>query len=215
MLDERSAVAPLASPASSITPVLPLRLLLGALLVFAVAAIVGLGATSFVSSRDLPFGRVQIGAWSAWPKTGTQEIDPYGRALTARSGVLPLASGDGIAFLARADDAGRALDARCEVVLSGTTPPARYWTLAAYDHGGALIPNAVGRYGFTSGEILRHADGRFEIVAAPRAQPGNWLPVSGKGRYTLVMRLYDTPIGVRTRADRQIAMPAIGVKSCG
>lgn len=184
-------------------------------MIFAVAAAVGLGATSFVSSRDLPFGRMQVGAWSAWPKTGNQDIDPYGRALTARNGILPLASGDGLAFLARADDNGRALDARCEVVVSGTTPQARYWTLAAYDANGALLPNLVGRYGFTSGEIVRHADGSFEIVAAAQARPGNWLPVSGTGRYTLVMRFYDTPIGVRTRADRQIAMPAISVKSCG
>lgn len=191
-----------------------MRLLLGSLLVFAIAAVVGLGATSFVSSRDLPFGRVRIGAWTAWPKTGTQDIDPYGRALTARTGVLPLASGDGIAFLARTDDAGRPLDARCEVVLSGTTPPARYWTLTAYDASGALLANAVGRHGFTSGEILRHADGTFEIVAAPRARAGNWLPLGGNGRYLLVMRFYETPIGVRTRADRQIAMPAITVKSC-
>lgn len=194
---------------------LPLRLLLGSVLIFAVAALVGLGATSFVSSRDLPFGRVQLGAWSAWPKTGNQDIDPYGRAAAARTGTLPLASGDGIAFLARADDDGRALDARCDVVVSGTTPPARYWTLTAYDPSGALIPNPVGRHGFTSGEITRHADGHFDIVAAPRARPGNWLPVSGSGRYILVMRLYDTPIGVRTRADRQIAMPALSVKSCG
>ena len=175
---------------------------------------VGLGATSLVSSRDLPFGRFQIGAWTAWPKTGSQDIDPYGRAVTARTGVLPLASGDGIAFVARADDEGRALDTRCDVVLSGTTPPARYWTLTAYDASGALIANPVGRYGFTSAEIVRHSDGAFDIVAAPRARPGNWLPVSGNGRYVLVMRLYDTPIGVRTRADRQIAMPAVSVRSC-
>lgn len=191
-----------------------MRLLLGSLFTFAVAALVGLGLTSLVSSRDLPFGRVVVGAWTAWPKSGNRDIDPYARAVAARTGALPLASGDGLAFVARADDAGRPFDTRCEIVLSGTTPPARFWTLSAYDPKGNLIANPVGRYGFTSSEIVRRSNGSFEIVAAPQARPGNWLPVGGKGRYILVLRLYDTSVGVRTRADREVAMPTVSVKSC-
>ena len=68
------------------------------------------------------------------------------------------------------DDAGRALDGRCDVTLSGTTPPARFWTLTLYDLEGRLVANAVDRYGFTSQEIVRRADGSFEIVVAPRAR---------------------------------------------
>jgi hypothetical protein len=131
----------------------------------------------------------------------------------ARSGELPIGSGDGVAFVARADDKGRPFDGRCDVTVSGTTPQARFWTLTLYDPQGRLIGNAVDRQGFTSQEIVRHADGSFDIVVAPRARVGNWLPTNGVDSYILVLRLYDTPVGVATRAAREVPMPAI-VESC-
>ena len=79
---------------------------------------------------------------------------------------------------------------------------------------GELVANSVNRYGFTSQEIVRHADGSFEIVVAPRANPGNWLPTGGVERYVLVLRLYDTAVGVSTRAGREVPMPAITTRSC-
>ena len=56
---------------------------------------------------------------------------------------------------------------------------------------------------------MRHADGSFEIVVAPRARPGNWLPTGGIERYVLVLRLYDTPVGVATKAGREVPMPDV------
>jgi hypothetical protein len=185
------------------------RLLLGSVFALAVAALVGLGATWLALSRGTAFGPVTIGAWTAWPKSGTREVDPYARAAIARSGELPLGSGDGVAFTARTDDDGRPLDGRCDVRIGGTTPQARFWTLTLYDPEGRLIGNAVERYGFTSQEIVRYGDGSFEIVVAPRTRAGNWLPTSGVETYMLVLRLYDTPVGVATRAAREAPMPAI------
>ena len=191
-----------------------MRLLLGSLLALAVAAIVGLGSTWLALSRGTAFGAIQIGTWTAWPKTGTRDIDPYARAAIARSGELPVGSGDGVAFYARADDNGRALDGRCDVVIGGTTPQARFWTLTLYDPQGRLVGNSIDRQGFTSQEIVRHADGSFDIVVAPRARAGNWLPTNGVDSYVLVLRLYDTPVGVATRAAREVPMPAVTVRSC-
>src|SRR5687767_206418 len=85
-----------------------MRLLLGFLFAFAVAAVFGLGLTQFALTRGTAFGAITIGAWTAWPKTGTSDIDPYARAAIARSGELPIGSGDGVAFFASADDAGGA-----------------------------------------------------------------------------------------------------------
>lgn len=191
-----------------------MRLLLGLLFTFTVAASVGLGLTWFATVRGFDIGGVRIGAWTANPKNGTPAIDPYARALIARSGALPLGSGDGVAFSASADDAGRPLDGRCDVTLTGTTPQARYWTLTLYDRAGALIANTVDRYGLTSLEILRRSDGTFAITIAPRARPGNWLPSGGIERYVLILRLYDTAIGVATRAGRETPMPAIRTGAC-
>ena len=44
---------------------------------------------------------------------------------------------------------------------------------------------------------------------SPRARPGNWLPTGGVDRYVLVMRFYDTSLGIATRAGREAPMPAI------
>lgn len=191
-----------------------MRLLLGTLFALVVAAAVGLGATYFALTRGAAFGPLTIGSWTAWPKTGTVDADPYAQASIARSGRLPTALGDGVAFTALRDDKGRVLDGRCAVVLSGVTPAARFWTLTLYNFDGELVANSLNRYGFTSQEIVRHADGSFEIVVAPRANPGNWLPTGGVERYQLLLRLYDTAVGVSTKAGREVPMPAVTVRSC-
>jgi hypothetical protein len=190
------------------------RFLAGLLFAFAVAAIVGLGATLLTLSRGTAFGSFTIGAWTAWPRTGTMEIDPYARATVSRSGHLPIGSGDGIAFFASADDEGRALDGRCDTVVAGVTPQARFWTITLYDQEGRLIGNSLKRHGFTSQEIVRNHDGSFEISIAPRARSGNWLPTGGADRFMLVFRLYDTPVGVATGTGRETPMPAITLKAC-
>jgi hypothetical protein len=189
-------------------------LLLGTLFALAVAAVVGLGATYLALTRGAAFGSLAIGSWTAWPRTGTTDIDPYARASIARSGRLPIALGDGLTFFAKADDKGRNLDGRCEVTVSGATPSARFWTLTLYNPEGELVPNSLNRYDFTSQEIVRRADGTFEIVIAPRASPGNWLPTGGVERYILTLRFYDTAVGVATKEGREIPMPAIKTRSC-
>ena len=191
-----------------------MRLLLISLTCLIIATAVGLGATWTTSTRGISFGALEIGAWTAWPRNGTSDIDPYARAAVARSGELPIGSGDGAAFVARADDKGRALDGRCDVTVSGTTPAARYWTLTLYDMRGNLVSNALQRYGFTSQEIVRGSDGAFAVSIAPRSRAGNWLPTGGLDRYLLVLRLYDTPVGLATRTQRDAPMPAITMTSC-
>ena len=191
-----------------------MRLLLGTLFALAVATVVGLGATYLALTRGATFGAMTIGSWSAWPKTGTIDAEPYARATIARTGQLPIALGDGVSFTAQADDSGKFFDGRCNVVLSGVTPTARFWTLTLYNATGELVANSLNRYGFTSQEIVRRADGSFEIAIGPRANPGNWLPTGGVERYALVLRFYDTAVGISTKAGREVPMPAISTRSC-
>ena len=191
-----------------------MRLLLGTAFALIVAAVVGLGATWIALTRGTAYGGVNIGAWTAWPKNGTPGIDPYARALMARTGELPVGSGDGVAFYANADDSAQPLDGRCDVLLSGITPQARFWTVTLYDPDGRLVANSAQRQGFTSQEIIRKADGSFEIMVGPRARPGNWLPTGGVERYLLVLRLYDTPVGMATRSGREAPMPTISRGAC-
>lgn len=191
-----------------------MRLIFVTLLALILAAAIGLGATWMTATRGTDLGTLTIGAWTARPRTGTVEVDPYSRASIARSGELPIGAGDGVAFAATRDDRKRTLDGRCDVVVSGITPPARFWTLTLYDSKGRLVPNSLQRYGFTSQEIIRGADGAFELHMASRSRAGNWLPTGGIERYTLVLRLYDTPVGVATRTQRDAPMPSVTTVSC-
>src|SRR5271156_1337104 len=174
-----------------------MRLLVGSCFTFLIAAAPGVGATWLTLTRGVAFGSLTIGAWTAWPKSGSVDIDPYARAIIARSGELPTGTGDGVAFYAHTDDAGNNFDGRCAFSVSGMTPAARYWTVTLYDPEGRLVPNTIDRHGFTSEEIVRDSDGRFAITVAPLARPGNWLP-----------------IGVATRTTKAAPMPTIARKSC-
>ena len=191
-----------------------MRLLLVAIVALALAAAVGLGSTWMTTTRGTELGTLTIGAWTARPRTGTVDIDPYSRATITRNGELPIGTGDGIAFTASADDKKKPLDGRCDVVVSGVTPAARFWTLTLYDNKGRLVANSLQRYGFTSQELVRGADGGFEIRIASRSRSGNWLPTGGIERYALMLRLYDTPVGVATRTKRDAPMPQIATVGC-
>ena len=111
-----------------------MRLLLGSLFALVVAAVVGLGATWLALTRGTAFGALTIGAWTAWPKTGTPDIDPYARATIARSGELPIGSATASPSSRRdrrqRPAARRPLRRR---LISGITPQARFWTLTLYD----------------------------------------------------------------------------------
>ena len=186
-----------------------MHLLTGLLLSFIVAAGIGLGSTWYALTQNISFGALELGAWKGYPRNGTVSIDPYARAVIARNGELPVGSGDGVTFTAAADDDGRPLDGRCDVVVRGTTPPARYFTLTLYTPSGQLVANSLDRRSFTSQELVRDASGDFEITVSPRARPGNWLPTGGIDSYILMLRFYDTSLGIATRAGREAPMPAI------
>jgi hypothetical protein len=177
--------------------------------VVVLGTLLGLALTFFTLERGFGFGAVRAGPWTGWPKTGSADIDPYARALLSRTGAIPLGTGEGISFLARADSDGAPLDPRCEYSLKGPMPPARFWTLSVFTPNGALIENAAKRYGFTSAEILRASDAPAEIILASTAHPGNWLPTSPTSPYVVVLRLYDSVLSATAASLDSSVMPKL------
>lgn len=184
------------------------------LLTLSVGALTGLGLTWITTVDGYGPALVQAGAWKAWPKAGTEDADPYARAALARAGQLPLELADGLAFVAVADDAGKPLDGRCELRLSGTVPQARFWTLTLTDADGKLAENAADRHGFTSTEVVWNRDGTLDIALGPRARAGNWLPTGARDRLMLTLRLYDAPVGLASRTSEAPDMPRLVTERC-
>ncbi|NJL08138.1 MAG: DUF1214 domain-containing protein [Methylacidiphilales bacterium] len=181
---------------------------------FLVAAATALGLTWFAVAGNTDFATVRIGAWTAALKHGTTEADPYARATYAKFGTLPISLADGLVFIARRDSAGKPLDGRCTIRISGRVPQSRFWTLTVTDDKGALIDNPAGRYAFTSTELVWESDGHIEIVAAPRARAGNWLPTGPATGVLFMLRLYDTQIGFASRTSDAPLLPAIRQSDC-
>ncbi|ACL55751.1 DUF1214 domain-containing protein [Methylobacterium nodulans] len=190
------------------------------LVVYALALGLGLGLASanWATRGRYPFGGVGLNAWTAWPRIGSREADPYARAIHARTGEIPIALGEGLLLTALVDDAGQRLSPACTYRIAGATPPARAWTLTAERRRPDAPPASDGpppRRGFTSTEVLRDQAGRFAIILSPSVQPGNWLPVpGGEGALRLVLRLYDTPVAASTGVLEREGVPTITRVAC-
>jgi hypothetical protein len=190
-----------------------MRFLIDLAVAIVIAVAVGVSSAWFAVERGRLFGAISAGGWTAWPQEGSVDADPYSLAMLARSGEVPLGAGEGLSFTADRDSAGAPLSGHCTYSVAGQTPPARLWTLTAYDSLGRLMVNVARRPGFHSREIVREADGNFAITAAPSASAGNWLPIAPVDRFALVLRLYDTPLTTGSQiAD--LVMPTIRLVDC-
>ena len=194
----------------------PRRTSTAILILYALAVGAGLGLSSayVLVRRDFPIGGVRAGPWVAWPRVGSREADPYARAIVARRGEVPLGVGEGLAFTATNDSAGRPLTSACDYRIGSVTPPARYWTITLYDQTGRPALGDLGRAGFTSGEIMREVDSRFLITLSRDPAPGNWLRQPAAGSVRLVLRLYDTPVAAGSAALDAASLPSIERGAC-
>lgn len=62
--------------------------------ILALGAGLGLGSAHWAVAGRPAIGRVEVGAWTAWPRSGSREVDPYMRAYLARGVHLPFGSGE-------------------------------------------------------------------------------------------------------------------------
>jgi hypothetical protein len=174
----------------------------------------GLGSAYWAINGDPPFGSLRLGPWQTWPQLGAPAADPYMRAIIARRGDVPLATGEGMGFTASVDNDGRPLDSACSYSIGPVAPIARVWTLTLYDQAGRLPPTELGRRSFTSAEVLRDTQDRFNITLSRTVQPGNWLQLPAAGPFTVALRLYDPP-GAAGANLEESEMPVIQRLECG
>lgn len=173
----------------------------------------GFAITAATLRSDYGFGAFRAGPWTAWPRVGGPDIDPYARAALARRGEAPLGHDEGLMFVASADSSGQPLRGGCDYRVDLQLPAARFWTLELASSSGAPLTNPTGRFGYTSANILRREGGSFELAISRNARPGNWLSPGQASSFAMVLRLYETPLDTTTRAD-PARFPAIVKLGC-
>jgi hypothetical protein len=181
------------------------RLFTGIVLVL-VAAVLGLGS-AFWAVRSGGLGTVRNGAWTTNLAIGSTGADPYTRARVALFGLFALNRSETVYFDAMRDDAGEALRSACVYKISGTSLPARWWSITAYAPDQFLIANPAGRYSFNMKSVEPDESGAFSFTAAGSEQPGRWLP-TGQDRFLLTLRLYNPAPEVVEHPDR-LELPRI------
>lgn len=195
------------------TPISRLARALALVVTIAVAVVLGLWSAHLALTSEDLFKPIRIGVWGAHPLAGTPEADPYSAAIYARTGRIPLANGEGVAFVASTDSSGEPLSPACSYRIAGQTPTARLWTLTSADRDGRLMPTAAGRVSLSSSGLLRASDGSFEVSASRAPRPGNWLPLGQGDNLSFVLRLYDAPITTGASLVG-LTMPEITKVSC-
>jgi hypothetical protein len=165
-------------------------------------------------NTDSGFGSVKIGRWTSWPLAGNVDSDPYTKARVAKDGSVPLGAAEGLAFFLIKDEFGKNIRRECNYSISGSTPPARMWTLSVQDRNRNIVLAHEGGINTAfSQSILRRQDGSFTINIGKKPYAGNWLATSGKGPMRLVLRLYDTPITGSAGLVEPV-MPVLVNKDC-
>ena len=184
------------------------------LIVLVLAALAaGIGSTWALLGEKPPVGGVHLGPWQSFPRLGSADVDPYGRAILARGPHLPLAVGEGIQLTAATDSTGAALSGSCRYRISGATLPSRGWTLVVANRASRPLTGADAP-GLTDADVITDESGKLTITASPQVSSGNWLRLPQNSRFELILRFYDTPVSSSISQLDPAALPRIDRLSC-
>lgn len=170
---------------------------------FVAGVAIGVGTLYYATFKANPAPLVFNGAWRMNPLAGSEANSPYSRLQIAFTSILALARSETIYFEARTDDAGEALTAACDYMLSGPPPEARWWSVTAYGPDDMLIPTQSERYSANAASVRSGETGEVEIALSPDGSGPNGI-ATGAGGFLLLLRLYQPAKAV---IDGPEAMP--------
>ncbi len=176
-----------------------------------IAVVLGIGSALLAIRFVSRSGAIRIGPWTTSVTLGSREAGLYERAAVAVHALFVLNRTETVYYRAYTDDAGRALDARCDYQIQGPPPDARWWSLTAYGSDDFLIPNAPKRYSFNMANAGREPDGSFLIRASSRPQAGSWLPLGDRGAVSFTLRLYVPSREIAAHPERAVLPRITGV----
>lgn len=196
-----------------------LKLALKLLAAFIIALTLGAGsALLYVRAGGLGGGLgggIAAGPWETSTLIGSSDADPYTRARVAVAGILALNRDETVYYTASRDDAGDTLRAGCTYTVTGSDPPARWWSITLYGADNYLVANPQDRYSYGGNTVARGADGGFVITVGPAETDGNWIPSGGQTNdtFSLTLRLYN-PAEAVARDPAGVSLPHIAKEAC-
>ncbi|MBM4232908.1 MAG: DUF1214 domain-containing protein [Gammaproteobacteria bacterium] len=157
---------------------------------------------------------IDAGAWRVNLLAGSQNADAYTRARIALGAVLALDRSETLYYTTQRDDQGEPLRAECRYKVEGSPPPARWWSITAYDQDHFLFPNTERRYSVGTESAQLDSAGRFSLTIGPL--PANerdnraWIPTAGTGGLRLTLRLYNPDPAVQ-QSPGSLSAPSISL----
>ena len=191
-----------------------MRLILQLFVICVIATSAGLGLTALAVRHPPAIDVIEDGPWAATASEGASEVDAYALAALAYRGEVPLPIADGLSFRARKDQDGHALSGSCSYIISGVVPNVRAWSLAAFDSKGRPFPNPAQRFGYSSADVVRDAEGAVQIALSASAHSGDWIPVVPDTDVVLILRLYDTTAAAISSGRSAPELPTIKKIGC-
>ena len=190
-----------------------LRIVLQTTGVVLAAAVTGALITKPLLSYLIDRHAVHNGPWRTSATTGSADANPYERAAVALAGLYALTRDEAIYYTAFTDSSGERLRGECRYQVRGTPPPARWWSITAYDADHYLVPNAAGIYARNANTLPLAADGRYTLTLSSDATADSGLPIPVSGAFSLTLRLYNPASQVLAQLDT-LALPTITREHC-
>ncbi len=187
--------------------------LLKVLALIAVSGVLGVGSAALVVRSAGMGGAVRNGAWSTNLLAGSTGAGMYVRAAISWGGLFALSKEETIYYTAFEDDSGETLDGRCDYVLTGGELDARWWSMTLYGADHYLVPNEQQRYSYNLANLKRGAGESYIVHLSAREQPGNWLPTTGAGAFSVTLRLYN-PGKTVYQSPTTVRLPSISRVKC-
>lgn len=173
--------------------------------------VIGVLSANLVINLAPSFLWVQNDVWRTSLVAGSEQADPYTRAIVAKNYLYILNRSEAVYFIATSDGE-RELDRNCDYRLVGKDLPARWWSITAYGEDNFLIPNEHNIYSVTSSNVVKNG-ASWEIYVSKEPKGKNWIPLRGEGKFYLTLRLYN-PESIVYEKVTEIELPKIIREGC-
>ncbi|MEM3896954.1 MAG: DUF1214 domain-containing protein [Archaeoglobaceae archaeon] len=173
--------------------------------------LIGILTAILVINMAPDFLWIQNGVWKTSIVAGSEQADPYTRAIVAKNYLYVLNKSEAVYFIATSDSE-KELDRNCDYRIVGKDLPARWWSITVYGEDNFLIDNEHKIYSVTSANVVKRGDS-WEIHISREQKGENWIPLRGEGKFYLTLRLYN-PESIVYERLKEIELPKIIREGC-